>query len=88
MDFAARLKHTKQQAIELLDAVDHPAVQPMLDTFHMHMEEASIAEAIQLGETRVVHFRANENYYGFPDTGASAQFIKSHILLTEYRRYP
>ncbi|MCF6367324.1 sugar phosphate isomerase/epimerase family protein [Rhizobium halophilum] len=128
---------TTQQAIELLDAVDHPAVQLMLDTFHMHMEEASIAEAIRLGGNRVVHFQANENHRGFPGTGAtdwvdvfralheigyggpislepfrrdddrfgvpfaqwraphedenerlaaSAQFIKSHILLTEYRR--
>jgi len=128
---------TTQQAIELLDAVDHPAVQLMLDTFHMHMEEASIAEAIRLGGRRVVHFQANENHRGFPGTGAtdwvevfralheigyegpvslepfrrdddrfgvpfaqwraphedeserlaeSAKFIKSHILLTEYRR--
>ncbi|MFN7023044.1 MAG: sugar phosphate isomerase/epimerase family protein [Pseudorhizobium sp.] len=128
---------TTQQAIELLDAVDHPAIQLMLDTFHMHMEEASIADAIRLGGQRVVHFQANENHRGFPGTGAtdwvgvfralheigyegpvslepfrrnddrfgvpfaqwraphedenerlaaSAQFIKSHILLTEYRR--
>jgi D-psicose/D-tagatose/L-ribulose 3-epimerase len=128
---------TTQQAIELLDAVDHPAVQLMLDTFHMHMEEASIAEAIRLGGKRVVHFQANENHRGFPGTGAtdwvevfralhdigyggpislepfrrnddrfgvpfaqwraphedeserlaaSAAFIKSHILLTEFRR--
>lgn len=128
---------TTQQAIELLDAVDHPAVQLMLDTFHMHMEEASIAEAIRLGGKRIVHFQANENHRGFPGTGAtdwvavfralheigyrgpvslepfrrnddrfgvpfaqwrpphedeserlaaSAEFIKSHILLTEYRR--
>lgn len=128
---------TTQQAIELLDAVDHPAVQLMLDTFHMHMEEASIAEAIRLGGKRIVHFQANENHRGFPGTGAtdwvavfralhgvgyegpvslepfrrnddrfgvpfaqwrpphedeserlaaSAAFIKSHILLTEYRR--
>ncbi len=128
---------TTQQAIELLDAVDHPAVQLMLDTFHMHMEEASIAEAIRLGGRRVVHFQANENHRGFPGTGAtdwvdvfralheigyegpvslepfrrnddrfgvpfaqwrpphedeserlaaSAEFIKSHITLTEYRR--
>ncbi|WP_353646627.1 sugar phosphate isomerase/epimerase family protein [Mesorhizobium sp. WSM2239] len=128
---------TTQQAIELLNAVDHPAIQLMLDTFHMHMEEASIAEAIRLGGSRVVHFQANENHRGFPGTGstdwvnifralheigyggpvslepfrrnddrfgvpfaqwrpphedeserlsASATFIKSHILLAEYRR--
>jgi D-psicose/D-tagatose/L-ribulose 3-epimerase len=62
---------TTQQAMELLDAVDHPAVQLMLDTFHMHMEEASIAEAIRLGGKRVVHFQANENHRGFPGTGAT-----------------
>ena len=62
---------TTQQAIELLDAVEHPAVQLMLDTFHMHMEEASIPEAIRLAGARVVHFQANENHRGFPGTGAT-----------------
>lgn len=128
---------TTLQALELLDAVNHPAVQMMLDTFHMHMEEASIAEAILLAGSYLVHFQANENHRGFPGTGstnwidvfralhdisyvgpislepfrrnddrfgvplaqwraphedesgrlaASASFIKSHLLLTEYRR--
>ncbi|GLK85647.1 sugar phosphate isomerase/epimerase family protein [Ancylobacter defluvii] len=62
---------TTQQAIELLDAVDHPAIQLMLDTFHMHMEESSIPEAIRLAAGRVVHFQANENHRGFPGTGAT-----------------
>jgi D-psicose/D-tagatose/L-ribulose 3-epimerase len=62
---------TTQQAMELLDAVDHPAVKLMLDTFHMHMEEASIGEAIRLGSSRLVHFQANENHRGFPGTGST-----------------
>ena len=57
--------------MELLDAVDHPAVAMMLDTFHMHMEEASIPEAIRLAGERIVHFQANENHRGFPGTGAT-----------------
>jgi len=128
---------TTQQAMELLDAVDHPAIKLMLDTFHMHMEESSIAEAIQLAGSRIAHFQANENHRGFPGTGctnwievfralhsvgyegpislepfrrnddrfgvpfaqwrpphedesdrlsAASAFIKSHLLLTEYRR--
>lgn len=128
---------TTQQAMELLDAVGHPAVKMMLDTFHMHMEEASIAEAILLAGDRLAHFQANENHRGFPGTGstdwvgvfralheigyagpvslepfrrdddrfgvpfaqwrpphedesdrlaAASAFIKSHILLTEFRR--
>ncbi|MBL8580372.1 MAG: sugar phosphate isomerase/epimerase [Mesorhizobium sp.] len=60
---------TVQQGMELLDAVDHPAVGLMLDTFHMHMEEASISEAIRLAGGRLVHFQANENHRGFPGTG-------------------
>jgi D-psicose/D-tagatose/L-ribulose 3-epimerase len=62
---------TTQQAMELLDAVDHKAVGLMLDTFHMHMEEASIPEAIRLAGARVVHFQANENHRGFPGTGST-----------------
>lgn len=128
---------TTRQAMELLEAVDHPAVKLMLDTFHMHMEEANLAEAIRLGGRHLVHFQANENHRGFPGTGAtdwvevfralhevgytgpvslepfrrnddrfgvpfaqwraphedesarlkaSADFIKSHIMLTDYRR--
>lgn len=128
---------TTQQAMELLDAVDHPSIKLMLDTFHMHMEESSIAEAILLAGSRIAHFQANENHRGFPGTGctnwievfralhsvgyegpislepfrrnddrfgipfaqwrpphedesdrlsAASAFIKSHLLLTEYRR--
>lgn len=62
---------TTLQANELLDAVDHSAVQLMLDTFHMHMEESSIAEAILQGGSRLVHFQANENHRGFPGTGST-----------------
>ncbi|MCB8822218.1 sugar phosphate isomerase/epimerase family protein [Microvirga rosea] len=61
---------TTAQAIELLDAVDHPSVGLMLDTFHMNMEEASIPEAIRLAGDRTIHFQANENHRGFLGTGA------------------
>lgn len=62
---------TTAQAVELLDAVDHPSVGLMLDTFHMHMEEASIPEAIRLAGARTIHFQANENHRGFLGTGAT-----------------
>jgi D-psicose/D-tagatose/L-ribulose 3-epimerase len=62
---------TTAQALELLDAVDHPAIGLMLDTFHMHMEEASIPEAIHLAGARTVHFQANENHRGFLGTGST-----------------
>jgi len=61
---------TTRQAVDLLDLIDHSAVRLMLDTFHMNMEEASIAQAIRLAKGRLVHFQANENHRGFPGTGA------------------
>lgn len=61
---------TTQQAMEILDAVDHPSLSIMLDTFHMAMEEASIAEAIRLAGKRIGHFQANENHRGFLGTGS------------------
>lgn len=128
---------TTQQGLELLDAIDQPSVKLMLDTFHMAMEESSIAEAIRLAGPRIAHFQANENHRGFPGTGsvdwvsvcralhevnysgpislepfrrdddrfglpiaqwraphedesqrigASVEFIRAHLHLTEYRR--
>jgi D-psicose/D-tagatose/L-ribulose 3-epimerase len=62
---------TTQQCLELLEAVDNPAVQIMLDTFHMHIEEASIPEAIRMVRGRLAHFQANENHRGFPGTGST-----------------
>lgn len=61
---------TTRQGLELLDAVNHPNLKIMLDTFHMAMEEASIAEAIQLAGNRIGHFQANENHRGFLGTGS------------------
>lgn len=69
--FESDVLSTTHQAMELLDAVDHPAMAMMLDTFHMHMEEASIPEAIRLAGKRIAHFQANENHRGFPGTGAT-----------------
>ena len=61
---------TTQQAVEIVDAVDQPGLKIMLDTFHMAMEEASIAEAIRLADDRIGHFQANENHRGFLGTGS------------------
>ena len=38
---------TADQAIELVDRVNHPACKIMLDTFHMNIEENSMGDAIR-----------------------------------------
>jgi D-psicose/D-tagatose/L-ribulose 3-epimerase len=40
---------TADQAIELVDRVNHPALKIMLDTFHMNIEENSMGDAARLG---------------------------------------
>ncbi|MDZ5699716.1 sugar phosphate isomerase/epimerase family protein [Chelativorans sp. M5D2P16] len=62
---------TTRQGTALIDLVGEPSVGLMLDTFHMHMEDASIPEAIVEAGPRIAHFQANENHRGFLGTGAT-----------------
>ncbi len=57
------------QAIEVIDRVDNPACQLMLDTFHMNIEEASMGEAIRAAGSRLRHVHTCENDRGAPGSG-------------------
>ncbi len=58
-----------EQAIEVVDRVDHPACQIMLDTFHMNIEEKSLGEAIRAVGPRLKHLHSCENDRGAPGSG-------------------
>jgi D-psicose/D-tagatose/L-ribulose 3-epimerase len=57
------------QAIEIIDRVDHPACQILLDTFHMNIEEKSLGDAIRTVGPRLKHVHACENDRGAPGSG-------------------
>lgn len=57
------------QAIEVMDWVNHPNCQIMLDTFHMNIEEKSLGEAIRAVGPRLRHLHACENDRGAPGSG-------------------
>jgi D-psicose/D-tagatose/L-ribulose 3-epimerase len=57
------------QLLELLDRVDHPACQALLDTFHMNIEEKSLGDAIRAVGHRLGHLHACENDRGAPGSG-------------------
>jgi D-psicose/D-tagatose/L-ribulose 3-epimerase len=57
------------QAIDMIDRVDHPACQIMLDTFHMNIEECSLGDAIRRTGKRLAHVHACENDRGAPGSG-------------------
>lgn len=58
-----------EQAIEVVDRVNSPSVQIMLDTFHMCIEEKSLGEAIRQVGKRLKHIHACENDRGAPGSG-------------------
>ena len=58
-----------EQAIEVVDRVDHPACQIMLDTFHMNIEEKSLGDAIRSVGPRLKQLHSCENDRGAPGSG-------------------
>jgi len=58
-----------EQAVEVIDRVDNPALGLLLDSFHMNIEEKSVGAAIRAAGHRVVHFHACENDRGTPGAG-------------------
>ena len=59
-------------AIALVDEIDNPGVQVMLDTFHMNIEEKDPAAAIRACGDRLRHFHACGNDRGTPGHGSIA----------------
>ena len=58
-----------EQAVELVQMVDSPAIQIMLDTFHMNIEEKDLGQAIEMAAPYLMHVHANENDRGTPGSG-------------------
>jgi D-psicose/D-tagatose/L-ribulose 3-epimerase len=67
--FETSFLNLAEQAVEVIDRVDHPSCQILLDTFHMNIEEKSLYEAIRLAGPRLHHFHACENDRGAPGSG-------------------
>jgi len=56
-------------AVELVSAVDHPAIGVNLDTFHINIEERSFGETIERVGRKLYHLHACENDRGRPGSG-------------------
>lgn len=61
--------NTADQMLELIDRVDHPNCQVLLDSFHMNVEETDPAAAIRRTGDRLGHFHACRNDRGAPGSG-------------------
>ena len=67
--FECYLLNTAKDTKAFVDAVDHPNLRCMYDTFHAHIEEKSQAEAIQTVAPVMAHVHISENDRGIPGTG-------------------
>jgi D-psicose/D-tagatose/L-ribulose 3-epimerase len=67
--FETSFLNLAEQTVEVIDRVNHPACQMMLDTFHMNIEEKSLGDAIRLVGPRLKHLHACENDRGAPGSG-------------------
>jgi len=68
--FETFLLNTTADARAMCEAVDHPKVGVLYDTFHANIEEKSIGGALQsLGSHHLLHVHASENDRGTPGTG-------------------
>ncbi len=67
--FESDLINTVDDVSRLIDDINHPAAQIMLDGFHMNIEERDIEKAITKAGDRLIHMQVSENYRGTPGTG-------------------
>jgi D-psicose/D-tagatose/L-ribulose 3-epimerase len=67
--FETDLVNTVEQGLDLCDRISEVNVGLLLDTFHMNIEEKSLADAIVQAGDRVFHFHTCENDRGTPGSG-------------------
>jgi D-psicose/D-tagatose/L-ribulose 3-epimerase len=67
--FESDLVNTAEDACKLVDDINHPAAQIMLDGFHMNIEERDIGKAITAAGSKLIHLQVADNYRGTPGTG-------------------
>lgn len=67
--FETSFLNTVDQALELIERVDHPRCRLILDLFHLGIEEKSMGEAIRSAGPHLRHMHVSENDRGTPGTG-------------------
>jgi D-psicose/D-tagatose/L-ribulose 3-epimerase len=83
--FETDLINTAEAAVRLIDEIGHPAVQIMLDSFHLTLEERNLFNAIVSCGSRLIHMQVSENYRGPPGSGQTRwQDIRTALEAINY----
>lgn len=67
--FESDLVNTAEDVLRMVNDIDHPAAQIMLDGFHISIEEKDVEQAIITVGDKLIHLQVSENYRGTPGTG-------------------
>jgi D-psicose/D-tagatose/L-ribulose 3-epimerase len=67
--FECYLLNTMDDLSAHIDAIDHPNIRAMYDTFHSNIEEADPIDAFTRNKDRIVHVHISENDRGVPGRG-------------------
>jgi D-psicose/D-tagatose/L-ribulose 3-epimerase len=67
--FECYLLTTAADTRAFVKSINHPHLRMMYDTFHAHIEEKNISEAIGQSADSIVHVHISENDRGIPGTG-------------------
>ena len=68
--FETDMVNTAEQAMSIVQEIDHPNIRVALDTFHCNIEEKNIPAAIKfVGKEYLCHVQGNESDRGTPGTG-------------------
>ena len=67
--FETYVLNTAADAVSLSEAIGHPRIGVLLDTFHTNIEEKDVAAAFRSTGSHLKHIQACENDRGIPGTG-------------------
>ncbi len=67
--FECYFLNTARDTRDLVDAVGHPNIRAMYDTFHANIEERDIGEAVNALAPVLAHVHISENHRGTPGDG-------------------
>jgi D-psicose/D-tagatose/L-ribulose 3-epimerase len=67
--FESDLVNNSKTVMRLINDINHPAANVLLDGFHMSIEESNMEEAVKLVGNRLLHVQVSENTRGIPGSG-------------------
>jgi D-psicose/D-tagatose/L-ribulose 3-epimerase len=80
--FESDLINNTNDVLRMINDINHPAANVMLDSFHMSIEERDVERAIVSAGDKLIHLQVSENYRGAPGSGQTPWYAYKKGLET------